>query len=187
MTKKSFSLIPFPSPNTPQVTITGTLERQNDILALHYSLTGNIGKIFFPPPSMYSGRKDELWKRTCFEFFLAIKDQQPYWEFNMSPSGDWNVYRMDAYRRAGFREEASIQRLQFEAEKSERFFTLDAAVDLSPIFHTVQGLEVGVTAILQTQDGNETYWALTHPAPQADFHRRESFILTLAGQTRLSH
>jgi hypothetical protein len=44
-------------------------------------------------------------------------------------------------------------------------------------------LEIGITAIIQTTDSYETYWALTHPAPFADFHLRESFILALAGQT----
>ncbi len=186
MTRQSFSLIPSPGPNIPNIAITGTIARQNSVLTLHYSLTGDMKKIFLPSRSAHPCRKDELWKRTCFEFFLAVKDQPQYWEFNLSPSGDWNVYRMDAYRRIGFREETSIQRLQFEVEKSERLFTLEAAIDLSPIPHMEQDLEIGVTTIIQTQDGNETYWALVHPAPQADFHKRESFTLALAGRTRLS-
>ncbi len=116
---------------------------------------------------------------TCFEFFLAIQGQPQYWEFNMSPSGDWNVYCMNAYRRIGFGEETSIQRLQFEVRKETGLLILDATINLTPLLSEQQPLEVSVTAVIQTKDGDETYWALTHPAPQADFHLRESFICPL--------
>jgi hypothetical protein len=186
MTEKSFSLIPFPAPNIPDVTITGNISYQNNLLALHYCLAGDLQAIFLPSFSARPSRRDELWKTTCFEFFLAIKGQPQYWEFNMSPSGDWNVYRMDAYRKVGFREEASMQRLPFEVRREEGVFALHAIVDLKPVLLESQPFEVGVTAVIQTKDGKETYWAMTHPAPDPDFHRRESFILAPAGQTHPS-
>jgi hypothetical protein len=189
MTEHSFSLIPFPAPAIPNIEITGRISRQGCLLALSYLLIGKTEDIILPSPVEHPNRKDELWKGTCFEFFLAQKGQPQYWEFNMSPSGDWNVYRMDAYRRVGFREETSIQRVQFETRKEASTFVLNAVVDLNPIFqHSCDSdlLEIAITAIIQTKDGNETYWALTHPAPQADFHRRESFILELAAQTHPS-
>jgi hypothetical protein len=183
MTERSFSLIPFPTPTIPAITITGTIARHSNVLSLHYFLAGNTTEIDLPSQSRFPSRKHELWKATCFEFFLAITNQPQYWECNLSPSGDWNVYRMDAYRRIGFREETSIRQLQFEAQRWADRFTLSVAVDLSPLFQTGDLLEAGITAVIHTKDGNESYWALTHPAPQADFHRRESFILALAGQT----
>jgi len=186
MTKYSFSLIPFPAPNLPQISITGEISLKDNIVHLHYSLSGKIENILLPPTIANPTRKDELWKATCFEFFLAIKNQPQYWEFNLSPSGDWNVYYMDAYRRVGFREETAIQRLPFEVWNEEGEFHLNARVDLHPILPPDQFLEFGITAILQTIDTNETYWALAHPAPAADFHLRESFILGLAGQTHRS-
>jgi hypothetical protein len=183
MTQQSFSLIPFSAHNIPNVTITGKISLQSNLLALHYSLEGKVKDVFLPPTSSDPSRKDELWKSTCFEFFLAVKDQPEYWEFNMSPSGDWNVYHMDAYRRVGFREESSTQQLQFKIQEETDMFSLDAAINLSPMIELDQLLEVGITAVIQTKDGNETFWALTHPAPCPDFHLRESFILALAGQT----
>jgi hypothetical protein len=183
MTEQSFSLIPFAAPNIPNITITGKISLQSNLLALHYSLAGKVEDVFLLPTSLNASRKDELWKSTCFEFFLAIKDQPEYWEFNMSPSGDWNVYHMDSYRRIGFREETSIQHLQFNAQQEEDVFGLDTTIDLSPMIGLDQLLEVGITAIVQTKDGNESFWALTHPAPHPDFHLRESFILALEGQT----
>jgi hypothetical protein len=188
--EQPFSLIPFPAPAMPEISITGSISRQNHLLALHYSLAGNLADIFLPSPAMPASRKDELWKTTCFEFFLGIKEQPQYWEFNISPSGDWNAYHMDAYRRVGFREEMSIQRLEVEVGKAcaepgrneVGRFTLVTSVDLKPILRADQLLEVSITAVIQSRDGNETYWALLHPASYADFHLRESFILALAGQ-----
>jgi hypothetical protein len=183
MIEQSFSLIPFPALNIPAISLTGKLSLQNNILALHYSLTGNVEDVLLPPASLNPGRKDELWKATCFEFFLAVKDQPGYWEFNMSPSGDWNVYRMDAYRRIGFRNETGLLQLPFEMKKEADGYSLDVSVDLTSIFRPEEELEMGITAVIQMKDGNETYWALAHPASHADFHLRESFILALAGQT----
>lgn len=183
MTESSFSLIPFTAPNIPSISITGKISLQSNIITLHYLLAGKIEEILLPTKSMNPTRKDDLWKMTCFEFFLAIKDQSQYWEFNMSPSGDWNVYHMDAYRRIGFREETLIQRLPFDVQSEAGAFHLNALVDLHPILQPDQFLEFGITAIIQTTEGNETYWALTHPASAADFHLRESFILGLAEQT----
>lgn len=186
MTEQSFSLIPFPAPAIPDITITGHISRPGNLIALRYLLMGSAEDILLPSPVEHSSRKDDLWMTTCFEFFLACKGQSQYWEFNMSPSRDWNVYRMDAYRRVGFREETSIQRLPFEARKEGNAFVLNVVVDLSPIFQPDALLEMGITAIIQTKYGNETCWALTHPAAQADFHLRESFILELAPQTHPS-
>jgi len=183
MTAQAFWLIPFPAASIPDITITGTISRRNNLLTLQYSVTGSIEKIFLPLPTARPGRKAELWKQTCFEFFFAKKEGSQYWEFNLSPSGDWNVYHMDAYRRVGFREETLIHGMAIEARWTSQTFSLDGKVDLSPIVLQDHAVEVGITAVLQTQDGSETYWALTHPAPEADFHMRESFILELAAQT----
>jgi len=74
----------------------------------------------------------------------------------------------------------SIQQLQFDVQKHKNGFLLNATVDLNPIIKVEQILEVGVATIIQTKEGSETYWALVHPAPVADFHLRESFILAMA-------
>ena len=181
MTEHSFSLIPFPGTNIPDIKITGTISRKTNSLTLHYFLTGNIASILIPDVSLQPARKDELWTATCFEFFLAIPDQAQYWEFNLSPSGDWNIYHMDMYRRVGFREEMRIQRLPFSVQRDSGCVSLDAAADLNPIIQSEDLIQVGIASIIQTNDGHETYWALSHPNPLVDFHLRESFTLALAG------
>src|SRR5215208_6199567 len=99
MTEIQFSLVCFPSLSTPDIHINGRLSRENNILSVQFALTGACEKILLPSVSDHPRRMDDLWKSSCFEFFLAIPNQPEYWEFNMSPSGDWNIYHMEAYRK----------------------------------------------------------------------------------------
>lgn len=191
MTAKSFSLIPFPASDVPDITITGTISFLNSLLAIRYSVTGNLNEIILAPPASHPVRQDELWKETCFECFLAVEHQPEYWELNFAPSGDWNAYHMDAYRRIGFREEALIEQMKIESWKEDGqsgadVFCLNVSIDFSRWFPPGIPLQAGITAVIRAKDGNESYWALSHPEPRADFHLRESFILQLEGQTRLS-
>jgi hypothetical protein len=174
-----FSLIPFPSPWNPNIQLTGKISRENNILSVHYALTGACENILFPTVSRHPRRRHDLWKSSCFEFFLALPNRPEYWEFNMSPSGDWNVYHMDAYRRVGFREERLFRELHFSIQRERNSILVDTAVDLDPMIPAEETLLVGITSVIQTIDGHETYWALVHPGLQADFHWRESFMLQL--------
>jgi hypothetical protein len=174
-----FKLTPFPSKTIPNIKISGEIIRAENNLFIHYEVNGDTDAILLSAKASTPSRTDDLWKATCFEFFLAIPNQPAYWEFNMSPSGDWNVYRIDAYRRVGFREETAFNQLPFVLREMDSKLTLDISMDLSPILQPQQTVRVGITAIIQTVDGNETYWALAHPGTQADFHLRESFILEL--------
>jgi hypothetical protein len=176
---QTFRLLPYPASDLPKIAITGEIERMENQLSIRYDVTGEIDSILLPTPVNFPSREDDLWKATCFEFFIAIKDQPRYLEFNMSPSGDWNVYAMDAYRRIGFREETTIHQLPFEFKPLSASLSLDLSVDLTPLIHLQQKIQLGITAIIQTRNGNETYWALAHPGPNADFHLRESFVIKL--------
>jgi hypothetical protein len=86
---------------------------------------------------------------------------------------------MDAYRRVGFREETAIQQLQFDLRDEAGCLLIDAMVVLDHIVQKGNPIKVGITSVIQTKDQNETYWALAHPNPQADFHLRESFTIQL--------
>lgn len=176
---QAFKLIPFHAPKIPAIQITGQIARQGNLLSIRYSVTGAIETVLLPEPSRLPARKHELWKATCFEFFVAVRDEPRYWEFNLSPSSDWNVYAMDAYRQVNMREEAAFQQLPFELKKTGEELLLAISIDLTPIFQTEHPLQAGITTIIQTKDGTETYWALAHSKPEADFHVRESFAANL--------
>ena len=77
----------------------------------------------------------------------------------------------------GMRKETRIKRLPFEVQKRGDSISLEVAINLDPIIVGEKLLEVGVASVIQTTNGTETYWALVHPHPEADFHAREGFIL----------
>lgn len=178
MTRQSFSLIPFSIQDTPDLTINGQVTRRGNTFYIRYVLAVNLESVTLPALSATPARKDELWRTTCFEFFVAIKNMPQYWEFNLSSSGDWNVYVMDAYRQVGMREETRIKRLPFtvQKEKEADILSLEVAINLDAIIAREKSIEVGVASVIQTKNGKETYWALLHPRPEADFHARESFV-----------
>ncbi len=179
MRQHLFELVPFPDPEIPGIRITGSIFRDGNALTVRYSLSGNIEQVLLPKINPQPSRKDELWLATCFEFFLALPSQPQYWEFNLSPSGDWNAFHMDAYRRIGFCQEESISNPEIVITHDFDCYKLQATIDLNPILGRATKIQAGVTSVIQTHQGHETYWALAHPQPHADFHLRESFLLTL--------
>ena len=179
MTEHHFSLVPFHDMALPEINIAGGILREQDFLTVHYSLSGKTEDILLPPATSHPGRRDELWLSTCFEFFLALQGQPQYWEFNISTSGHWNVYSIDAYRRIGFRVEMRIKDVALVIRKLEDGWAVTASVDLSPIIGSHIPIVAGIASVIQTSAGYKSYWALAHPGPQADFHSRESFILRI--------
>ena len=119
-----------------------------------------------------------MWETTCFEFFLAIPAAAGYWEFNLSPAGLWNVFRLTGYRQ-GLQEEPAFPRLPFTVHRQPEILTLTLNVDLAAIIPGNPPLEVAISTVLQHQDGRLSYWALTHPGPEPDFHHREGFLIKL--------
>ncbi|QLE41575.1 DOMON-like domain-containing protein [Nostoc sp. C052] len=179
MNNQIFSLQPFPSTKSlPNLKITGNISRNANQLAIYYSLGGDLKEIAISSPSNAPSRKYELWEDTCFEFFLGIKDSQRYWEFNLSPAGHWNVYRFDGYRQ-GMQEEIAFEKLPFSVQNQTDALVLALDVDLDKIISANQEIEIGITTVIKYRVGEVTYWALTHRGVEADFHRRDSFIVKL--------
>ena len=186
MNDQTFSLQPFPSTKSlPNLKIVGNIARNSNQLTICYMLEGDFKEIALAkptggiaPPSNTRSRKHELWKDTCFEFFLSIKDSARYWEFNLSPAGHWNVYRFDAYRQ-GMQEETAFTILPFNVQNQAEGLALVLDVDLDKIVSAKQAIEVGITTVIKHRDGEVTYWALTHRGAEADFHLRDSFIVEL--------
>jgi hypothetical protein len=172
-----FKLIPYAAGQLPRIEIIGEVERRENRLFVRYDIRGDVGSIHLPAFSS-PARKDDLWRATCFEFFVALPSCPEYWEFNMSPSSEWNVYHMDAYRQVNMQEETRICQLPFTFQKGNEI-SLDISIDLNLILQADPRVQLGITAIIQTKDGSETYWALSHPGTKADFHLRESFILEM--------
>ncbi|MGL6339924.1 MAG: DOMON-like domain-containing protein [Waterburya sp.] len=178
MKKFNFTLIPFSINTAPALTITGTISRQHNQLNLQYLLTGNLDNIIIPQLVSTPTRQYDLWEHTCLEFFLGLKDSTSYWEFNLSPTGDWNVFTFPNYRQ-DIAEEIAFTSLPFTVLQQTDNLQLNLKVDLNKIISSEQNLEVGITSVIESQDQQLSYWALKHSTLTADFHHRDSWIINL--------
>jgi len=179
MNPQNFSLEPFSITGPlPSFKITGTISRRGDTLAIRYNLRGPLAELVIPGPAYLPARKHGLWAETCFEFFLAVKHAARYWEFNLSPTGHWNIYRFAGYRQ-GMVEETAFTALPFDVKQQSGSLLLVLELNIDKIVRADQPLEVSLAAVIKFRDHGLTYWTLTHPGPQADFHRRDSFLVEL--------
>jgi len=179
MNGQTFSLKPFADPESlPNFKITGNVARTVNHLNIRYALLGDFKEIIITAPCDTPARKHELWADTCFEFFLGVKNSAKYWEFNLSPAGDWNVYRFDGYRQ-GMQEETAFTKLPFIVQNISDSLAIALNINLDQIVPADQPLEVAITTVIKHKDSTVTYWALTHQSAEADFHRRDSFIIEL--------
>ncbi|MEB3354976.1 MAG: DOMON-like domain-containing protein [Cyanobacteriota bacterium] len=180
-------LIPFDDghPRQISVEVQATVARPSEDqarLELHYQLRGT-DAVLLPKPSASPQRRDELWQHTCLEAFLSPSDLDGYWEFNLAPSGHWNVYRLENYRQ-GLQPEPFYAHLPVEIRREgnssqPHCLELRLSCPLPPGLSAARQLAVGLSSVIESADGQLSYWALTHPSPQADFHHRGGWLLRL--------
>jgi len=178
---EDFILQPFQEESfATDLQISGTLVRSGTRLLISYELSGNVDLVRFPPPCMTTAprRRDELWQATCFEFFVGVSGSPQYWEVNLSPAGDWNVYAFTEYRR-GMREETSITALSCIVHRQPKSYRLELDFPLEKLIAPDQPIDVGVSAVLLGKNDQRGFYALTHCGSQPDFHQRESFLMRL--------
>ncbi|OWY67705.1 hypothetical protein B7486_30065 [cyanobacterium TDX16] len=179
MSDRTFFLKPFSVNNPPfQLEISGNIERQSNRLAIQYQILGQLAELAIPLATDLPTRKDELWQQTCLEFFLGIEDFPQYWEFNLSPTGDWNIYHFEDYRQ-GMQPEAAFTSLPFVVHNRPNYLLLNLELNLDKVVEIEQKIEIAIASVIQSKSGEITYWALTHCDTQADFHLRDSFTIKL--------
>lgn len=179
---KTFVLQPFEvSDHTAELSLEVSVERSHALLSMVYVLSGDLSKVAITLPSANKQRRDRLWEQTCFEFFLT-QEAAPYWEFNLSPAGDWNVFALSGYRQ-GLKEETAFAKLPFEVQVAANELRLEIAVDVSELIDASRPLKLGISAVViaggEDAGGEESFWAIAHPGPKADFHHPDSFVVAL--------
>jgi len=172
-----FVLRSFAPPPT-SLALAGSVRRDGDHLSLRYRLEDPEGLVLLPPATAAPRRCYDLWTSTCFELFLAEPGAEPYWEVNLAPNGDWNLFRLSGYRQ-GLAPEPAIVDLPFVVERAGGGLDLMVTLDLGSLPLAGRPLELAVTAVVELRDGEILYWALRHPGEQADFHRRDGFLLRI--------
>lgn len=119
-------------------------------------------------------RTDFLWHRTCFETFITRGGQSQYIEFNFCPSSRWAAYQFTDYREGAADlpvEEAPAIHLDL----SETHIAIEADV-LLPESWRDGPMMMGITTIIEDEEGTLSYWALAHPGDKQEFHDRSCFI-----------
>jgi hypothetical protein len=173
---QAFRLQPFETGSPwDQLSLEARLRLEGKRLSIDYRLTGELALVRIPGPEARPERRDGLWQSTCLEFFVAVAGAEPYWEFNLSPAGHWNVYRLDGYR-LGLRPESAFCALPFTVTQTAEALELSVSSDLSVLMEPQQPLELAISAVVELQSGAFGYWALAHRGPEPDFHRRDGFL-----------
>jgi hypothetical protein len=173
-------LLPF-SPSPPNSTgasirLFATVTKSNHEMHAHFTLSGDTTTIQWPPPTGVTQGSD-LWKQTCFELFLATAHSSEYWEYNFSPSRQWAIYAFTDYRQPAPISLTHVPTID-PPQRSATAFALQAHFTLEPPL-IKQPLIMGVSAIIQTTDGQRHFYALRHCSTKPDFHMRASFIVEM--------
>ena len=148
-------------------------------LALQYHLTGTTGEVRMPSAAT-PARADELWRHTCFEAFVRSSGSASYFEFNFAPSMRWAAYRFADYRQ-GMSNQSLTEAPQLCGQMSDAGYELRVHLDLHGLPDLAESgpWQVGLSAVIEDVSGRRSYWALTHPPGEADFHHADCFALEL--------
>lgn len=154
------------------------IECSDGAIEAAFEIAGDVNNIVWPPQRP-AARCDDLWRSTCLETFVAQVDGQKYWELNFAPSASWAAYEFDGYRNAMRNTDAKVDITL--AEKHNERLILKARFAIAALDAVRRkDLRFGLCAITEDRAGTLAYWALAHTSNKPDFHRRESFIATIA-------
>ena len=146
-------------------------------LIISFKVNDPARDIIWPEPDQLMQR-DFLWESTCFEVFINHRTHNAYFELNLSPSLAWNLYQFSDYRTPHTIPPQRVREpalLKFEVLDQ----TVSAEIDLARLHLVGKKLNLGLTAVIQTQNSLE-YLALNHPIAQADFHHASGWTLSLS-------
>jgi hypothetical protein len=147
-------------------------------LRFRYRIDGDIGRIRLPAPG-FARRSDGLWQHTCFEAFLRPDAGESYHEFNFAPSGDWAAYRFGSLRDDRSLPELPAPAIAFDVERGSCSLSVGLSTAALPEIAAASSLQVGITAVVETDDGGLSYWALAHGGERPDFHDPAGFALRI--------
>ena len=129
------------------------------------------------PPFAGKGRADGLWQTTCFELFLRRPDTAAYCEVNLSPSERWASYAFDDYRQ-GMTDHRMPRDCDCTLRRGGNLAIFDASIPLGSL--PPLPWQFGLSAVIEEEGGQRSYWALRHPPGKADFHHAACFAARLA-------
>ncbi|MDB5039046.1 MAG: hypothetical protein JWQ35_2574 [Bacteriovoracaceae bacterium] len=150
-------------------------------LKIIYLLRGNLEDLIIVPKKTGAGQIDDLWKSTCFEAFISKKKSFRYIEWNFSSSQEWGFFAFESYRKAA--PEKLIQSApEMRIKRSKADFVMEINLNLKEndsFFENADPYEMGLSVVLKSRDGKQSYWAISHSGTKPDFHLRDTFKVQL--------
>jgi hypothetical protein len=148
-------------------------------LALRYELVGALQTLRLPTPVTRPARREGLWQNSCFELFMRAPGQHAYLEANFSPSGHWAAWVFRDYRSDPIAIDIAPPRIAVP-RRDDAALVLEAQLDFgAPLLERLApgardagqlAWQLGLAAVLESQQGALSYWALAHPRERPDFH-----------------
>lgn len=124
-------------------------------------------------------RMDEIWKSECLELFIATSNQNSYYELNFSISEDtWNCYYLSSYR-TGLNESDDISLVEKTSSLNNDIYTATFKLTLDNNAQRMflsENLLINPTAIFQSDEKKQFFWASNHKKGKADFHNKSLFL-----------
>lgn len=175
--------MPFPSGNLPSIFCDVTAFWRGGVLECAFKFSGDWwdAKLLESHPTAGAGRADNLWKSTCLEWFLHPSSGDSYWEANFSPTGAWNLYRLDGYRR-GLRPEHRASAPVCRAQRDGADFVVVFSFDLTFLLKELSSVpewRFAPALVLELNDGSKHYFSLAHTQPSPDFHHPDHRLARL--------
>jgi hypothetical protein len=173
------ALTAYPGTSNPAALgVTARVQLHDSGATLRYALQGDLSRLQIPPPQS-AERADGLWKHTCFEAFLRAPGKSDYLEFNVSPSRQWSVYGFDSYRHGMSSPEVAPP--EISVQRFDDRLSVDVALHVWDLIarRDAPRLELGLSAVIEEEDGRLSYWALKHAPDRPDFHFPGGFALEL--------
>jgi hypothetical protein len=153
---------------------------EGPLLVISYVVDGNVERLQIPAVKTPK-RAGRLWESTCFEAFLGEQGSSVYYELNFSPSGEWAVYKFSSYRERLPTLHVAAEP-QIAVRRQSDSLELDALFRLDSFLPAIKGeiFRLGLTAVIEDNEGRLSYWSLRHKPGKPDFHDPDTFVLSFS-------
>ena len=181
MTTHAAELVPHPASAGDairRVTASVAADAGHSSLEFRFRVEGNIARLRLPSPGS-PRRADGLWQHSCFEAFLRPDANDSYHELNFAPSGDWAAYRFGGRRSGRASPDVPAPAIEFSRGKDACDLSARIALAAMPELARAAAIDAALAAVLETDDGRLSFWALVHAGDKPDFHDPAGFTLRL--------
>jgi hypothetical protein len=163
----------LPHSKIDNLSISTTVKFRDNSLLVHFVLSGKLEEYVFPKKNTIK-RAHKLWKKTCFELFLAKRGETTYYELNFSPSLEWNFYCLSDYRS----ELKVVENVSLEVKSilETNRYELELLLE-SEEFNFSEFNLFNIAAILLTTRHKRTFWTLNPQKGTPNFHLQKSFLV----------